>query len=72
MERFEVYFDRERPYHRTKHARGIETLMVVRGPPKLDDELDVQLAIENHAALLSLWVVEGGNNFYLSPDVKRG
>ena len=52
MERFEVVFDVARPYHRARHSMGIVGLMKARGPPNLNDPLDVQLAIENHGALV--------------------
>ncbi|KAL7625824.1 hypothetical protein AAE478_005047 [Parahypoxylon ruwenzoriense] len=71
MERLEILFDTHRPYHRTRHSLGIQGLMSKRGPPKLKDDLDIQLALENHAALLNHWIVEGGENFYLSSPWKE-
>lgn len=53
LERLEVLFDTGRPYYWTRHTYGIENLMIKRGPPKPEDHLDVQLALENHAALVS-------------------
>lgn len=54
IDRIEVLFDSGRPYHRSRHAAGMQTIMKARGPPKLDDDLDVQLALENHAVLVIL------------------
>ncbi|KAL1858645.1 hypothetical protein Plec18167_003480 [Paecilomyces lecythidis] len=71
MERFEVLFDVTKPAHRVRHTQGIDALMRQRGPPDLKNEFDIQLAIENHASLISKWVVEGGDNFYLHPQWKH-
>ena len=54
MQRIEFLFDATRPLHRTRHAGGIEGVMRQRGPPNLDDDLDMQLAIENHITLVCL------------------
>lgn len=54
MERVEALFDGSRPCHRVRHAIGVDTLTRQRGPPKLDDVFDVQLALENHGALVFL------------------
>lgn len=52
MERIEVFFDAARPFHRTRHAQGVDSLMRQRDLPKLEDELEIQLAIENHIILV--------------------
>ncbi|KAI1456972.1 hypothetical protein F4805DRAFT_203183 [Annulohypoxylon moriforme] len=67
LERLELIFDTHRPYHRTRHSFGISSLMLTRGPPDPNDELDMHLALENHAAMISYWLVRGGENFYLTP-----
>lgn len=54
MERIEVLFDVTKPAHRARHAQGIDILMRKKGPPDLDNEFDIQLAIENHATLVCL------------------
>ncbi|KAI1141337.1 hypothetical protein F5Y05DRAFT_257996 [Hypoxylon sp. FL0543] len=71
LERLEVLFDTRRPYHRTCHAFGINGLVMKRGPPNPEDDLDVHLAFENHAALVSYWLVEGGENFFLTSPWKE-
>ncbi|OTA62336.1 hypothetical protein K449DRAFT_465111 [Hypoxylon sp. EC38] len=71
LERLEVLFDTRRPYHRTRHAFGIKGLLMKRGPPDPNDDLDVHLAFENHAALVSHWLVEGGENFFLTSPWKE-
>ncbi|KAI1473202.1 uncharacterized protein F4812DRAFT_42455 [Daldinia caldariorum] len=71
LERLELVFDSQRPYHRSRHWEGIQTLMIRRGPPNPQDNFAVHLAFENHAALISHWVVEGGENFYLSSPWKE-
>lgn len=72
LERFQVLFDPQRgPQRRSLHAKGIHTIMMLRGPPNLDDELDLWLAMENQATLLSYWVVEGCDNFFLQPEWKK-
>lgn len=52
LERVEALFDRNRSQHRTMHAKGVYSLMEKRGPPSLDDPLDVHLALENQATLV--------------------
>lgn len=52
LERLELFFDTRRPHHKARHTIGIQNLMVNRGPPELDDHLDVHLALENHATLV--------------------
>ncbi|KAI0846437.1 hypothetical protein F5Y00DRAFT_145610 [Daldinia vernicosa] len=71
LERLELIFDTQRPHHRSRHWEGIQTLMIKRGPPNPRDHLDVHLAFENHAALISHWLVTGGENFYLSSPWKE-
>lgn len=75
LERLELLFDTGTPYNRTPHVSGIETMMLRKGPPKLGDDLDVHLMLENHAALVrtytpALFDVRGlanaqGTNRYL-------
>ncbi|KAI1211412.1 uncharacterized protein F4807DRAFT_451030 [Annulohypoxylon truncatum] len=67
LERVELIFDTHRPYQRTRHSFGISSLMSARGPPNPNDELDMHLALENHASMISHWLVHGGENFYLTP-----
>ncbi|KAI0887879.1 uncharacterized protein GGS22DRAFT_154486 [Annulohypoxylon maeteangense] len=67
LERLELIFDTHRPFHRTRHSFGISSLLLTRGPPNPNDELDMQLALENHASMISHWLVHGGENFYLTP-----
>ncbi|KAI2472866.1 hypothetical protein F4781DRAFT_382166 [Annulohypoxylon bovei var. microspora] len=71
LERLEIIFDTHRPYHRTRHSFGICNLMLRRGPPSPNDDLDMHLALENHASLISHWLVEGGENFYLKSPWKE-
>ncbi|KAI2784431.1 hypothetical protein F4815DRAFT_500844 [Daldinia loculata] len=71
LERLELIFDTQRSHYRSHHWEGIQTLMIKRGPPNPRDYLDVHLAFENHAALISHWVVAGGENFYLSSPWKE-
>lgn len=52
IERFEVIFDSGRPFHRARHSHGLQSMMRSKGPPKLNDELHIQLAFENHASLV--------------------
>lgn len=58
LERLEIVFDVNRPRHRTRHARGVQSLMVKRGPPDLHDEMDIFLAIENHASMVCVHNVD--------------
>lgn len=34
------------------HVRGIVSIMTQMGPPTLDDELDIQLALDNYGAVV--------------------
>ena len=54
MERLESEFDRNRLMYQTVHLDGVRSLMLRRGPPKLNDELDVCLALENHFPVVGL------------------
>ncbi|KAI5925384.1 hypothetical protein F4810DRAFT_660270 [Camillea tinctor] len=54
MERVEVFFDTNRPQHQARHTFGIQGIMLAKGPPRLDDELDLQLALENGMALVCI------------------
>ena len=53
--RFEVLFDIGRSYNRAAHVRGLYSLMVARGPPKLNDELDMFLALDNQGTLVCVF-----------------
>lgn len=66
MERCNVLFDNDRTHRPMIHVRAIHNIMKTRGPPNLDDDLDLLLAMENRPTLLTYWVVEGGENFYRS------
>ncbi|KAI1763713.1 hypothetical protein GGR53DRAFT_359078 [Hypoxylon sp. FL1150] len=71
LERLELIFKVGRPHHKAVHTVGIQDLMIRRGPPRPDDHLDVHLALENHAALIFHWLVEGGENFFLTSSQWR-
>lgn len=52
MERFIVIFNRGNRANRILHIQGIRTLMQQRGPPVLDNELDVFLTLENQGSMV--------------------
>lgn len=82
LERFEVAFDGGGS-HRAVHASGVRSLTSKRGPPNLDDEMDVLLALKNQVAMVRFssnsfsynnrahqaahLALAGGDNFYLKP-----
>lgn len=53
MDRIEVLFDSTRSYNKAIHAAGIGALLIKRGPPNLNDDLDIHLAFENHGSQVS-------------------
>lgn len=57
LQRIEVLFDVERGNHQTIHSGGMIPLMIKKGPPVLDDPLDMHLAHEVQTTLvgLTLW-----------------
>ncbi|KAL7917970.1 hypothetical protein ACQKWADRAFT_331275 [Trichoderma austrokoningii] len=67
MERLTLLFDNRQSAEPIAHVRGIQSLMVHRGPPNPEDELDVALAFANLPTLMTFWLSEGGENFHLSP-----
>ncbi|KAH7313586.1 hypothetical protein B0I35DRAFT_276049 [Stachybotrys elegans] len=69
LERSDAFFNLPNPTFHTVHARGIQTLMLKRGPPPVhgSSELDAILTLEAQVALLPLWLVEGGYNFFEEP-----
>ncbi|KAI0169291.1 hypothetical protein GGR52DRAFT_574508 [Hypoxylon sp. FL1284] len=71
LERLELLFDTRRSQLGTRHVAGMLTLMVKRGPPKLEDHLDFHLALENHASLIFYWIREGGENFFQTAPWRR-
>ncbi|KAI9152156.1 hypothetical protein HJFPF1_09381 [Paramyrothecium foliicola] len=57
MDRVEALFGGSRQASEcVTHARGIYSLMAARGPPRLDDELDVCLAFGNQITLVSCFI----------------
>lgn len=52
MERVAVLFDNRGDEELVAHVRGISSLMVHRGPPNIEDELDLALAFANLGTLV--------------------
>ncbi|RFN44689.1 putative c6 zinc finger domain protein [Fusarium flagelliforme] len=72
LQRIEVLFDVERGNHQTIHSGGMIPLMIKKGPPSLDDPLDMHLAHEVQTTLAVHWLVHRGDNFMLrSPWIER-
>ena len=53
LERFEIMFDAGRPLFWSLHRDGMAAILSSRGPPNLEDELSVWLALDNRAVLVS-------------------
>jgi hypothetical protein len=52
LQRLEILFGPGDGKHRTLHSAGMLSLMAKRGPPKIDDSLDVHMALDNQATLV--------------------
>ncbi|KAI8625702.1 hypothetical protein F5Y19DRAFT_488881 [Xylariaceae sp. FL1651] len=52
----------------SSHAAGLYALMAARGPPQLNDELDVHLCFENMCRLVMHLIVSEKDNFYTHMD----
>jgi hypothetical protein len=64
----EVAYDSSKGPNKAFHCGSIHTMMCARGPPSLDDMLDVHLAFENQQAMLSYCLLSGEENFYATPE----
>lgn len=54
LQKIELLFDVERGNHQTIHSGGMIPLMIKKGPPSLDDPLDMHLAHEAQVTLVKL------------------
>lgn len=63
----ETYYDTTRQPNQNTHASGLCALMVARGPPCLDDELDICLCFENIGSLLVQFLFSREKNFFGQP-----
>jgi hypothetical protein len=63
----ETCYDTTRQPNQSNHASGLCALMVVRGPPRLDDELDICLCFENIGSLLVQFLFSRQKNFFGQP-----
>lgn len=66
--RIEVAYDSSKGPNKSLHCSEIYGLMSSRGPPSLQDELDIYLAFENQRAMLSYCLLSGEDNFYALPE----
>jgi hypothetical protein len=64
----EIAYDSSKGPNKAFHCRSIYTMMYTRGPPSLEDMLDVHLAFENQQPMLSYCLLSGEDNFYASPE----
>lgn len=60
----EVAYDSSKGPNKALHCNAIYDLMSTRGPPSLDDMLDVHLAFENAQSMLSYTLLTNSPNFY--------
>jgi hypothetical protein len=58
LDRFEMAFDGGSIY-RAVHASGVRSLTMKRGPPNLENEMDVQLALKNLIPIVRLSKISG-------------
>lgn len=63
----ETCYDTTRQPNQSNHASGLCALMVARGPPHLDDELDICLCFENIGSLLVQFLFSREKNFFGQP-----
>ncbi|KEY73910.1 hypothetical protein S7711_07754 [Stachybotrys chartarum IBT 7711] len=68
--RVEVLFGGQPNLQSVTHAQGIYSLMETRGPPNLDDDLDVCLAFEHQISVTNYLLYQGGDNLYIQPHWK--
>lgn len=71
LERTDAIFNRKPKHHWDVHQKGIRNLITQKGPPNVDDMLDVCLANENYGMLLGHLARAGGSNFMLQPPWKE-
>ncbi|KAH8912161.1 hypothetical protein BR93DRAFT_922111 [Coniochaeta sp. PMI_546] len=64
----EIAYDSSKGPNKAFHCGSIYSLMHTRGPPSLDDMLDVHLAFENQQPMLSYCLLSGEENFYASQE----
>jgi len=64
----EVAYDSSKGPNKAFHCGSIYTMMYTRGPPSLEDSLDVHLACENQQPMLSYCLLSGEENFYATPE----
>lgn len=64
----EIAYDSSKGPNKASHCGAIYSMMHARGPPSLEDALDVHLAFENQQPMLSYCLLSGEENFYASPD----
>lgn len=56
LDRTEIFFDGNQRHNKAVHVAGIVASLAKRGPPKLNDDLDIHLALENQGRLVSFLV----------------
>ncbi|KAI1089585.1 hypothetical protein F5B19DRAFT_466767 [Rostrohypoxylon terebratum] len=73
-----VEFDydmKTRSANESHHAAGLSALMIGKGPPRADDDLDIRLCFENIGFLLTHILLNDKDNFFSEPEwleVMRG
>lgn len=66
-----VEFDydmKTRSANESHHAAGLSALMIGKGPPHANDDLDIRLCFENIGLLLSHILLNDGDNFFSKPE----
>lgn len=63
----EIAYDSSKGPNKASHCGAIYSMMHARGPPSLEDMLDVHLAFENQQPMLSYCLLSGEENFYAAP-----
>ncbi|KAI2469972.1 hypothetical protein F4781DRAFT_442227 [Annulohypoxylon bovei var. microspora] len=72
VHRVEFDYDmKARRANESNHASGLSALMVKKGPPRADDELDVRLCFENLHSLLPHILLGNKDNFFSRPEWLR-
>ncbi|KAJ2981075.1 hypothetical protein NUW58_g6782 [Xylaria curta] len=71
IHRIEVGFDGRTCFAMTSHAAGLYALMAARGPPRLDDELDVHLFFEIMGRMAMYLIMNKEDNIYTHEDWKE-
>ncbi|KAI0387552.1 hypothetical protein F5Y04DRAFT_7102 [Hypomontagnella monticulosa] len=68
VHRVEFDYEMRRNINESHHSNGLSALMMRKGPPRIDDDLDVRLCFENIHVLLSHFILGREDIFFTRPE----